>query len=240
MTRWPTIRRRCRQAPDGVRPEGVPPVLDEAHVGDIRGALGTIACTTPGERHGWRSRLMALLAIMGPGLIVMVGDNDAGGVSTYSQAGQNYGTSLLWVLVLLVPVLIVNQEMVIRLGRGHRRRPRAPDLRALRQVLGRVLGRRPVPAELPDDRHGVHRREPRARLLRREQVPRGADRRGDARGDHLHRQLPQLGALHVRVRGRQLPRHPAADPRPPRRRRGRPSSRSSPAWPAARARARCC
>ena len=46
----------------------------------------------------------------------MVGDNDAGGVSTYSQAGQNYGYSLLWVLLLLVPVLIVNQEMVVRLG----------------------------------------------------------------------------------------------------------------------------
>ncbi len=63
-----------------------------------------------------RSRLLALLAIIGPGLIVMVGDNDAGGVATYSQAGQNYGTSLLWVLLLLVPVLIVNQEMVVRLG----------------------------------------------------------------------------------------------------------------------------
>src|SRR3979411_3317703 len=60
--------------------------------------------------------MLALLAIMGPGLIVMVGDNDAGGVSTYAQAGQNYGTSLLWVLLLLVPVLIVNQEMVTRLG----------------------------------------------------------------------------------------------------------------------------
>jgi Mn2+/Fe2+ NRAMP family transporter len=53
---------------------------------------------------------------MGPGLIVMVGDNDAGGVSTYAQAGQNYGTSLLWTLPLLIPVLIVNQEMVVRLG----------------------------------------------------------------------------------------------------------------------------
>src|ERR1700682_4997610 len=97
-------------------PEGVPPVLDDAHIGDIRGALGTIKQDDSGERHGWRSRAMALLAIMGPGLIVMVGDNDAGGVSTYAQAGQNYGTSLLWVLLLLVPVLIVNQEMVIRLG----------------------------------------------------------------------------------------------------------------------------
>jgi NRAMP (natural resistance-associated macrophage protein)-like metal ion transporter len=98
------------------RSEGVPPVLDEAHIGDIRGALGTIRVHDTGERHGWRSRAMALLAIMGPGLIVMVGDNDAGGVSTYAQAGQNYGTSLLWVLLLLIPVLIVNQEMVIRLG----------------------------------------------------------------------------------------------------------------------------
>jgi len=98
------------------RPAGVPPVLDEAHIGDIRGALGTIEMHDSGERHGWRSRGMALLAIMGPGLIVMVGDNDAGGVSTYAQAGQNYGTSLLWVLLLLIPVLIVNQEMVIRLG----------------------------------------------------------------------------------------------------------------------------
>jgi NRAMP (natural resistance-associated macrophage protein)-like metal ion transporter len=98
------------------RPEGVPPVLDEAHIGDIRGALGTISMHDSGERHGWRSRALALLAIMGPGLIVMVGDNDAGGVSTYAQAGQNYGTSLLWVLLLLIPVLIVNQEMVIRLG----------------------------------------------------------------------------------------------------------------------------
>ena len=46
----------------------------------------------------------------------MVGDNDAGGVSTYSQAGQNFGLSLLWTLPLLIPVLIVNQEMVVRLG----------------------------------------------------------------------------------------------------------------------------
>ncbi|MBO1414040.1 NRAMP family divalent metal transporter, partial [Streptomyces sp. FH025] len=52
----------------------------------------------------------------GPGLIVMVGDNDAGAFSTYGQAGQNYGTQLLWTLLMLVPVLYVNQEMVLRLG----------------------------------------------------------------------------------------------------------------------------
>ncbi len=90
-------------------------VLDPAHVGDIQGAFGTIGQHEEGRR-GLRSRALALLAIIGPGLIVMVGDNDAGGVATYSQAGQNYGTSLLWVLLLLVPVLIVNQEMVVRLG----------------------------------------------------------------------------------------------------------------------------
>jgi NRAMP (natural resistance-associated macrophage protein)-like metal ion transporter len=96
-------------------PEGRRSVLDDAHVGEIHGALGTIR-SHHGRPRGGRRRLLALLAIMGPGLIVMVGDNDAGGVSTYAQAGQNYGTSLLWVLLLLIPVLIVNQEMVIRLG----------------------------------------------------------------------------------------------------------------------------
>ena len=90
-------------------------VPDPAQGGDIRGAFGTIREHAEAHRS-LRSRVMALLAIIGPGLIVMVGDNDAGGVSTYAQAGQNYGTSLLWVLLLLVPVLIVNQEMVVRLG----------------------------------------------------------------------------------------------------------------------------
>ena len=69
-----------------------------------------------GPRRSWRGRVLTLLAIIGPGLIVMVGDNDAGGVSTYAQAGQNFGLSLLWTLPLLIPVLIVNQEMVVRLG----------------------------------------------------------------------------------------------------------------------------
>jgi len=91
-------------------------VLDQAHIGDIQGALGTLSLSDTGVRNSWRGRLLALLAIMGPGLIVMVGDNDAGGVATYAQAGQNYGSSLLWVLILLIPVLIVNQEMVVRLG----------------------------------------------------------------------------------------------------------------------------
>jgi Mn2+/Fe2+ NRAMP family transporter len=91
-------------------------VLDSAHVGDIVGALGTIARDDTGQGRNWWQRLRMLLVIMGPGLIVMVGDNDAGGVATYSQAGQNYGMALVWTLALLIPVLYVNQEMVLRLG----------------------------------------------------------------------------------------------------------------------------
>jgi Mn2+/Fe2+ NRAMP family transporter len=90
--------------------------VDDGHHGDIRGAFGTIGEHDPSGARGVRRRLLALAVIIGPGLIVMVGDNDAGGVSTYAAAGQNYGTSLLWTLLLLIPVLIVNQEMVARLG----------------------------------------------------------------------------------------------------------------------------
>ena len=90
--------------------------LDAAHVGDIHGAFGSISAHDHGRRAGWRARLWTLMAILGPGLIVMVGDNDAGAFGTYTQAAQNYGTSLMWTLMLLIPVLYVNQEMVLRLG----------------------------------------------------------------------------------------------------------------------------
>ncbi len=75
--------------------------LDSAHVGDIRGALGTIARGDTAARPRLSGKLKTLLAIVGPGLIVMVGDNDAGAFGTYTQAGQNYGTHLLWTLALL-------------------------------------------------------------------------------------------------------------------------------------------
>ncbi|ETZ29857.1 Nramp family divalent metal transporter [Mycobacterium intracellulare] len=102
------------------RSESPPPkrtaVLDSAHLGDIEGAFGRINVAETDHPRTFKTRLLTLLAIIGPGIIVMVGDNDAGGVATYTQAGQNYGYSLLWVLLLLIPVLIVNQEMVVRLG----------------------------------------------------------------------------------------------------------------------------
>jgi len=98
----------------------VPPVeaavLDQAHLGDIHGAFGTILHNDVAPRDTWKRRLTTLLAVLGPGLIVMVGDNDAGAFATYGQAGQTYGTALLWTMALLIPVLYVNQEMVLRLG----------------------------------------------------------------------------------------------------------------------------
>lgn len=97
-------------------PTGRSAVLDSAHLGDIEGAFGTIRQGDVAPRNRTSLRLRTLLAIIGPGLIVMVGDNDAGAFSTYTQAGQNYGTRLLWTLLLLIPVIYVNQEMVLRLG----------------------------------------------------------------------------------------------------------------------------
>jgi Mn2+/Fe2+ NRAMP family transporter len=69
------------------------------------------------------ARLLTFLAVIGPGLIVMVADNDAGAVSTYTQAGAQYGTHLLWLVLFLLPVTYFIQEMVVRLGiatgKGH-------------------------------------------------------------------------------------------------------------------------
>ena len=90
--------------------------LDRAHRGDIEGAFGFVPSFDTARRVSLRRRLGTLLAIAGPGLIVMAADNDAGGVAIYAQAGQNHGLTLLWILLLLAPVLYVNQEMVARLG----------------------------------------------------------------------------------------------------------------------------
>ena len=93
-----------------------PAVLDPAHIGDIRGSLGTISLRDRAPRRTWWRRLVTFAIILGPGIIVMTGDNDAGGVQTYTQAGQAYGNSMMWVLAALFVVLFVAQEMVTRLG----------------------------------------------------------------------------------------------------------------------------
>ena len=63
-----------------------------------------------------RTRLMLLLAVVGPGIITANVDNDAGGITTYSVAGAHYGYSLLWMLSLVALALIIIQEMSARLG----------------------------------------------------------------------------------------------------------------------------
>jgi Mn2+/Fe2+ NRAMP family transporter len=84
----------------------------------VRGAFGTLRDhpRAEGRRPSWGKRIFAFLVVMGPGIIVMIGDNDAGGVTTYAQAGQAFGYSLLWLFPLLLVVLYVAQEMVGRLG----------------------------------------------------------------------------------------------------------------------------
>jgi Mn2+/Fe2+ NRAMP family transporter len=68
------------------------------------------------QKVALRLRLSHFLMVAGPGLIVMVADNDAGAISTYTESGARFGTSLLWVLMLLLPVTYFVQEMVARLG----------------------------------------------------------------------------------------------------------------------------
>src|SRR5258706_510285 len=93
-------------------------VIDAEHVGDIRGALGTIRLDDTSPRRGRSAVLKTLLAIVGPGLIVMVGDNDAGAFATYGQAGQNYGTRLLWTLLLLIPVYFLAHPRATQMVRN--------------------------------------------------------------------------------------------------------------------------
>ena len=71
----------------------------------------------------WQKHVLTFLMVFGPGLIVMEADNDAGAVSTYVQAGGQYGLHLLWLLAVLLPICYFVQEMVARLGiatgKGH-------------------------------------------------------------------------------------------------------------------------
>ena len=71
----------------------------------------------------FRRRLIVFFAVLGPGIMVMVADNDAGGISTYAVTGSKFGFSLLFIFIILVPVAYYVQEMTVRLGavtkRGH-------------------------------------------------------------------------------------------------------------------------
>ena len=70
-----------------------------------------------------KRRWLILLAVLGPGVITMVADNDAGGISTYAQTGAKTGFNMLWIFIILLPMAYYVQEMTVRLGavtkRGH-------------------------------------------------------------------------------------------------------------------------
>src|SRR3972149_10650127 len=66
-------------------------------------------------RHVWQ-RVALFLAFLGPGLITSTVDNDAGGISTYSVAGAQFGYLLLWSLVPMAIILYVTPEMCARMA----------------------------------------------------------------------------------------------------------------------------
>ncbi|HEV2986771.1 MAG TPA: divalent metal cation transporter [Vicinamibacterales bacterium] len=64
----------------------------------------------------WRARIVLFFAVIGPGFITANVDNDAGGILTYSQAGAQFGYSLLWTMIPITVALVVVQEMASRMG----------------------------------------------------------------------------------------------------------------------------
>ena len=64
----------------------------------------------------WRNRILLFLAVLGPGFITANVDNDSGGILTYSQAGAQFGYTLLWTMIPITIALIVVQEMCARMG----------------------------------------------------------------------------------------------------------------------------
>jgi Mn2+/Fe2+ NRAMP family transporter len=99
----------CAELPDALEHR----LRDRMHLSELRR-----------RATGWRGRLALGLALIGPGVLVMLGDNDAGGVVTYSQTGATFGLGIFLPMMLLLGlVAYVVQEMTVRLGavtrRGH-------------------------------------------------------------------------------------------------------------------------
>src|SRR5438128_2334341 len=63
-----------------------------------------------------RTRIFALLGLLGPGLIAANAGNDAGGIATYASAGAKYGYGLLWTIVLITISLAIVQRLAARMG----------------------------------------------------------------------------------------------------------------------------
>lgn len=67
-------------------------------------------------KRRWKTQLLLFLAVLGPGIITANVDNDAGGILTYSQAGAQFGYTLLWTMIPVTLAFIVTQEMCARMG----------------------------------------------------------------------------------------------------------------------------
>ena len=145
-------------------------------------------------RNPWARNVLIFLMVFGPGLIVMEADNDAGAVSTYVQAGAQYGTNCFGCCCSCCRRHYFIQEMVIRLGiatgKGH-----AAMIYSALVSGGAVLARRSGNGELPDAGHGV-RRDSLAVSTWNLSVPgsSGGSDRPDA--DGADRKLSPLGADH--------------------------------------------
>ena len=68
------------------------------------------------EKRLTKNNLLLLLSVLGPGIIVSLVDNDAGGIATYSVAGAKYGYAIIWVMIPTLVLLYMVQEMNARMG----------------------------------------------------------------------------------------------------------------------------
>ena len=71
-----------------------------------------VTATGPRDKPSWRQELAAI----GPGLLVMLADNDAGSILTAAQSGAHWGYRLVMLQFLLLPILVLVQELAARLG----------------------------------------------------------------------------------------------------------------------------
>ncbi|MRK00262.1 divalent metal cation transporter [Aeromicrobium sp. S22] len=84
----------------------------------MSGAPASVGSTVPrpGPLRRWRLRLVALMAVVGPGLLAGLSDDDPAGITTYSVLGTDYGYQLLWVLALSTLALIIFHGLAVRVG----------------------------------------------------------------------------------------------------------------------------
>src|SRR5215212_5672684 len=68
------------------------------------------------QRRGRWAGVLALVAVLGPGVLAGLSDDDPAGITTYSILGADHGYALLWVLVVATAMLILYHAIAVRLG----------------------------------------------------------------------------------------------------------------------------